>query len=132
MPRADRRVVDAAIRRARLGALLDALRRYWFVIALVAGMIAVFVFSTSSPPRHVAFVGGEIVGMHHTQSKTGRVGRAANVRLDDGGEVPVMIPSTGAAPLNRRVVVEVLRHDRPPRVTTYRFDRYEDDPPRSE
>lgn len=132
MPRADRRVVDAAICRARLGALLDALRRYWFVIALVAGMIAVFVFSTSSPPRHVAFVGGEIVGLHHKTSETGQITRAARVRLDDGGEVPVTIPSRDAIEPHRRVILEVLRFERPPKRTIYRFDRYEGDPPRSE
>ena len=113
MPRADRQVIDAAIRRARWGGLIDALRRYWLPLVLVAGMIALFVFSTSSPPRHVAYLGGEIVGMHHPQSETGRVKRVANVRLDDGGEVPVTIPSIGPAPLHRRVVIEVLRHDRP-------------------
>lgn len=129
MPRADRKVIDAAIRRVRWGGLIDALRRYWLPLVLVAGMIALFVFSTSSPPRHVAYAGGEIVGLHHVQAENGRVSRTATVRLDDGGEIPVMIPSAGAAPLHRRVVIEVLRHDRPPRVTTYRFDHYEDEPP---
>lgn len=129
MPRADRKLIDAAIRRARWGGLIDTLRRYWLPLVLVAGMIAVFVFSTSSPPRHVAYVGGEVVRVHRPPSQAGAMTRAATIRLDDGGEVPVLIPATSADALHRRVVIEVLRHDRPPRVTTYRFDHYEDGPP---
>jgi len=128
MPRADRKVIDAAIRRARWGGLIDALRRYWLPLVLVGGMIALFVFSTSSPSRHVAYVRGEVAGLHHQTSETGRVTRVARIRLDDGGEVQVRMPSSDAVRLHRRVVIEVLRRDRPPRVTTYRFDRYEDEP----
>lgn len=132
MPRADRKVIDAAIRRARWGGLIEALRRYWLPLALVVGMIALFVFSTSSPPRHVAYVGGEIMGLHHQTSEEGRVTRAARVLLDDGGEVLVTIPSRDAVFERQRVVVEILRYEHPPKRTIYRFDHYETEAPRAE
>lgn len=126
MPRADRKLVDAAIRRARWDGIVVVLRKFAIPLALTLAMIGLFVFATSSPPRHVAFIGGEVVGFHHTQSKTGRVFRAGNVRLGDGREVAVMMPTNHALASRQRVTIEVLHYDRPPQRTIYRFVRYED------
>lgn len=125
MPRADPKLVGAAIRRARWEAAVHWARLFAVPIVVTLALIGLFIFSTWSPPRHVAFKSGEIVGLHHATSETGQVTRGANVRLDDGAEVLVHIPMRLAVAPRQRVVLEVLHYDRPPKRTIYRFDHIE-------
>lgn len=117
MPKADPKLIDAAIRRARWAMFVRGARAFAIPIVITLGMIGLFIFATTSPSRHVAWAHGEIVSVNQA--------RAATVRLDDGREIPVAIPVNIAVRAHERMVVEVLRHERPPRVTTYRFDHAE-------
>lgn len=125
MPRADPKLVEAAIRRARWGAFAHWARQFAVPIAVTVAMIGLFVFSITSPSRHVAWVGGEIVEDHRSSHRSGAV-RAVTVSLDDGRRVTVMIPSAERPRAHRRVVVEVRKRDRPPRNLNYRFDHFEE------
>lgn len=132
MERPASRRLSAALWRARMEELGRALRRFWFPLLLVLCMAALFLFSVSSAPQHVSYVRGEVIGAHQAQTDTGRGATYADVRLDDGGVIRVELPRGALIPINRRVVIEVLSHDRPPRGVIYRFDRLEAAPDAAE
>jgi len=120
MPKADPKIIAAAVRRARWNLFVQNVRPFAIPLVVTLAMIGLFIFTASSPSRHVAWAHGEILAVAPS--------RAATVLLDSGREISVALPPNAAARPHARLVVEELRHERPPRVTTYRFDHYEDEP----
>lgn len=98
-------------------------------LVLLISLLALFVIVRGAPERSTGTVGGVIVGVHQNQSHDGRGAMVARVRLETGVSVDVLMSAANAVHLGRRVELEALRREWPPRSTRYRFLRYEAETP---
>jgi hypothetical protein len=114
---------EAEVRKDGWRRLIADIRGLWLVGTVFTLLIVCLVFM-SSPRTSLEPVEGTLLGVHQSQSQTGRGALYATVQLTAGPLVTVPLPEAAPIRVGQRVRLHVSERKWPPRRTIYRFDQY--------